>query len=135
MRPEAPISSVTVSTYRVPTDAPEADGTFEWDSTTMVVAKVTAGDRTGLGYTYAAAATAALIKEMLAPSLPGADAFATERLWQAMVGKVRNAGWRGIAATAISALDVALWDLKARLLEGPPGAAVGRRTERGSRLR
>jgi L-alanine-DL-glutamate epimerase-like enolase superfamily enzyme len=119
MRPEAPISSVTVSAYRVPTDALEADGMFEWDSTTMVVAEVTAGDRTGLGYTYAAAATAALIEDMLAPLLPGADAFATELLWQAMVGKVRNAGWRGIAATAISALDVALWDLKARLLEVP----------------
>ncbi|HEV7277480.1 MAG TPA: enolase C-terminal domain-like protein [Devosiaceae bacterium] len=116
MRPETPISSVTVSAYRVPTDAPEADGTFEWDSTTMVVAEVAAGDCTGLGYTYSAAATAALIEELLAPVLRGEDAFATEGLWQAMVGKVRNVGLGGIAATAISALDVALWDLKARLL-------------------
>jgi L-alanine-DL-glutamate epimerase-like enolase superfamily enzyme len=117
MRPEAPISSVTVSAYRVPTDAPEGDGTFAWDSTTMVVAEVSAGSCTGLGYTYSAAATATLIEELLAPLLPGEDAFATERLWQAMVGKVRNIGWRGVAATAISALDAALWDLKARLLD------------------
>jgi L-alanine-DL-glutamate epimerase-like enolase superfamily enzyme len=36
-----------------------------------------------------------------------------------MVRSVRNLGWRGICATAISAVDVALWDLKARLLDRP----------------
>jgi L-alanine-DL-glutamate epimerase-like enolase superfamily enzyme len=36
-----------------------------------------------------------------------------------MVGAVRNIGWRGVCATAIAAVDVALWDLKAKLLDRP----------------
>jgi L-alanine-DL-glutamate epimerase-like enolase superfamily enzyme len=116
---EAPIAQIAVSAYRVPTDAPEADGSFAWDSTTLIVAEVTAGGRTGLGYTYAATASAAVIEDVLAVPLIGADAFATERLWQTMVGAVRNIGWRGVAATAISAVDVALWDLRGRLLDAP----------------
>jgi L-alanine-DL-glutamate epimerase-like enolase superfamily enzyme len=114
---DTPITGVTVTAYRIPTDAPEADGTLAWDATTMVVAEVSAGERTGLGYTYAAAASAALIRDELAPVIEGRDAFDVERAWHAMVGQVRNIGWRGLAATAISALDIALWDLKARLLD------------------
>jgi hypothetical protein len=57
----APIKRVQTSAYRIPTVAPESDGTLEWDSTTLVVAEVEAGGSRGLGYTYAttAAATAA----------------------------------------------------------------------------
>ena len=36
-----------------------------------------------------------------------------------MVGAVRNKGWRGVCAGAISAVDVALWDLKAKLVDLP----------------
>jgi L-alanine-DL-glutamate epimerase-like enolase superfamily enzyme len=115
----APITEVRVGAYRIPTDAPEADGTFAWDATTMVVVEVDGGGETGLGYTYADGSAAGLIRETLAPVLVGRDAFGIEALWQAMVGRVRNLGWRGVAATAISALDIALWDLKARLLGVP----------------
>ncbi len=118
-RAEAPIEEVTVRAYRVPTDAPEADGTFAWESTTLIVAEVTAGGATGLGYTYSSIAAAPLVASTLAPVLMHEDALAIPRLWQAMVAQVRNIGWRGMAATAISAVDVALWDLKARLLDIP----------------
>jgi L-alanine-DL-glutamate epimerase-like enolase superfamily enzyme len=47
------------------------------------------------------------------------DAFAITQHWDAMVGAVRNLGWRGLCANAISAVDVALWDLKAKLLGLP----------------
>ena len=46
---EAPISGVEVSVYRVPTEEPESDGTFTWDSTTLVVATVQGGGHSGLG--------------------------------------------------------------------------------------
>ncbi|ACL55457.1 enolase C-terminal domain-like protein [Methylobacterium nodulans] len=119
MRPEAPISAVSARAYAVPTDAPEADGTFAWRRTTLVVTAITAGSCTGLGYTYSHAGDAGLIAGTLGPLLDGGDPFdvpaLTARLWR----EVRNIGRAGMAATAISALDAALWDLKARLLGLP----------------
>lgn len=52
MKAQAPIAGVAVSAYRIPTDTPEADGTLEWDATTLVVVHVKAAGRIGLGYTY-----------------------------------------------------------------------------------
>ncbi|HLH48390.1 MAG TPA: mandelate racemase, partial [Roseiarcus sp.] len=64
--PDAPIAGLTAAAYRIPTDAPEADGTFEWSATTLVVARVEAGGQSGLGYTYAGASAALLAREQLA---------------------------------------------------------------------
>ncbi len=113
------IDRIDVSSYAIPTDRPESDGTLAWDSTTLVLVEVTAGHRRGLGYTYADRATAELVKSKLAPLLVGHDAFAISGAWETMVRSVRNLGSRGIAAMAISAVDTALWDLKARLLDLP----------------
>jgi L-alanine-DL-glutamate epimerase-like enolase superfamily enzyme len=114
---DARIDEVRAAAYRVPTEQPESDGTLEWDAVTVVVAEVQAGGHTGLGYTYTDAGAAALITETLADAIRGRDAMATSGAWWSMVRAVRNLGWPGISATAISALDVALWDLKARLLD------------------
>ncbi len=119
------IERVEASAYRVPTDAPEADGTFAWDHTTLVVAEATGGGVTGLGYTYASDATVPLIRSSLGPLLVGEEPFAIPRHWSAMVAAVRNIGWRGVAANAIAAVDVALWDLKARLLDVPLASLFG----------
>ena len=119
MPDQARIGKISCAVYKIPTDAPEADGTFEWDSTTLVVAEVEAAGVTGLGYTYGSPAVLEVIRHSLSPVLDGEDAFAIEKLWAAMVREVRNIGWRGIAACAISVLDVALWDLKARLFGLP----------------
>ncbi len=121
----AHIDTLRVSTYVIPTDAPESDGTFAWDKTTTVIVEATAGGVTGLGYTYADRATATAVSDALAPIVVGQDAFATAALYAAMVGRVRNVGRAGIAAMAISAVDVALWDLKARLLGVPLAALLG----------
>jgi L-alanine-DL-glutamate epimerase-like enolase superfamily enzyme len=118
-RPAAPIERIEVRAATIPTDAPESDGTFEWDRTTIVVAAARGGGETGLGWTYADAATARLARDDLAPRLVGTDALAIEAAWVAMVRAVRNLGRAGVAAMAISALDAALWDLKARLLGVP----------------
>jgi L-alanine-DL-glutamate epimerase-like enolase superfamily enzyme len=113
------IERVTVSVYKIPTDAPEADGTIAWDSTTLVLVEATAGEQTGLGYTYADLATAKLIEHKLADVVQGKDAFQVPAAWEAMVQAIRNLGRPGIASMAISAVDNALWDLKARLLDLP----------------
>ena len=112
-----PISKVAVSAYTIPTDFPEQDGTFDWRATTLVLAEVSAGATTGLGYTYADTATARLITETLTPVVIERNALDIPGCWMAMAHAIRNLGRPGIASMAISALDVALWDLKARLLD------------------
>lgn len=119
------VEAPAVSAYTVPADGPEADGTFAWDATTIVVVEVRAGDATGTGWTYAPAATVALVRELLTPVLKGRDAFAIPAAHDALVKAVRETGPHGLACRAISALDIALWDLKARLLEVPLVRLVG----------
>lgn len=117
--PEAPIERLTVSAYTVPTDFPESDGTLEWDSTTMVLVEVSAGGERGLGYTYGDPPVAKLIDGKLRGIVEGRDAFAVPDGWEAMVESIRNLGRPGISSMAIAAVDAALWDLKARLLDLP----------------
>lgn len=112
-----PVTGVDVSVYRVDTDQPESDGTIAWDDTTIVVVQVTAGDQVGLGYTYGHAAAATLIHQTLGPLLVGHNALDVRARWLDCYRETRNLGRPGIASHAISALDVALWDLKARHLE------------------
>ncbi|HHY6927923.1 TPA: enolase C-terminal domain-like protein [Burkholderia ambifaria] len=124
------IDDVRARAYRVPTDRPEADGTYAWHATTIVVVEVDAGPVTGLGYTYTDASAALLAKSMLADVLrerPLVDIpAAVDALWRA----VRNVGRAGVAATAISALDVALSDAKAKLAGVPLAILLGRVRER-----
>jgi L-alanine-DL-glutamate epimerase-like enolase superfamily enzyme len=120
--PVLPIERVEAAAYTIPTEeGPEADGTLTWEATTLVAVHVTAGGTRALGYTYADTATAVLVRDTLAPLLHGRDALATAERYEDMSRRVRNLGRRGIAAMAVSAVDVALWDLKARHL----GVALG----------
>ncbi len=124
---EVPIEEVRVRAFTIPTDFPESDGTLEWDRTTLVLAEIDAGGKTGIGYTYADIATCELVNEKLRDVLLGRDALATEAAWWAMLRSVRNLGRSGIASMAISCLDVALWDLKAKLLGVPVVQLMGGR--------
>jgi L-alanine-DL-glutamate epimerase-like enolase superfamily enzyme len=122
----AKVEQLVVSAYRVPTDTPnESDGTLVWNDTTLVLIELQAGGVTGIGYTYADVATARLVDEHLADVVHGCDVMATGAIWRAMVSRVRNIGWSGVAAMAISAIDVALWDVKARLLDLPLVTLLG----------
>ena len=118
-RTEATVEQLEVAAYEVPTDAPEADGTLAWDSTTIVVVHAHGGGDTGVGYTYADLATAKLVQSKLVDAVCGRDALSPRGAWAAMVRQIRNLGRPGIASMAIAAVDTALWDLKARLLELP----------------
>ncbi|MEU9151916.1 enolase C-terminal domain-like protein [Streptomyces sp. NPDC048417] len=113
------VERVDSAVYTVPTDAPEADSTLAWDSTTLVLATVRCGEVTGLGYTYAPPSTAKVIDDLLAYVVTGLPALHVPRANEAMRRAVRNAGLPGICAQAISAVDIALWDAKARLLGLP----------------
>ncbi|MBV8589157.1 MAG: mandelate racemase [Acetobacteraceae bacterium] len=119
------ISEVKAHAYKVPTDKPEADGTLSWDHTTLVLAEVSAGRKTGIGYTYSHGSNADLINSKLANAIQGKNPMDVPECWHAMQVEVRNLGRQGLAATAISAVDVALWDLKAKLLDLPLVTLLG----------
>ena len=121
-----PIGTVRAQAFTIPTDGPEADGTASWDSTTLIVVHVTAGDREGLGYSYADASVAALVNGKLASVVAGRNASDPPRAWRLMQNSVRSLGRAGLAACAISAVDTALWDLKAKLLDVPLAHLLGR---------
>ena len=116
---EATVEALDVSAYRIPTDFPESDATATWDATTIVVVQAHAGGVTGLGYTYGDVASATVIDSTLRDSVVGGDVFRVTAAWEAMGVACRNLGRPGVASMAIAAVDTALWDLKARLLELP----------------
>ena len=125
-RRAAPIEGLEVTVCTVPTDAPESDGTLSWDATTIVIVQAHAGEHTGLGYSYGAAAVGGYVHEKLAGAVAGLDALDVPAAWAAMRAAIRNDGEVGIAAMALSAVDVALWDLAARTCELPLSRLLGR---------
>ena len=125
-RDESAITHVETAVYRFPTPEPEADGTFEWHATTAVTVTLEAGGHTGLGWTYSSRAAAAVVEDELTPHLLGRSALDVTDGWSAMRRAVRNLGSSGLAMQAVSAVDVAWWDLKAHLLGVPLGDLLGR---------
>jgi L-alanine-DL-glutamate epimerase-like enolase superfamily enzyme len=124
------IERIEVDVYTIPTDAPEGDGTFAWDSTTMTVVRITADGRVGTGWTYGAPECGAIIHSTLAKTISGRDPLDIPGAWEAMVRSVRNSGRQGAVGYAISAVNAALWDVKARLLGVSLQALLGaQRTE------
>ena len=125
MKVQAPVKRVRARAFKIPTDKPEADGTIAWDATTLVLVEVSGGGVSGLGYTYSDASIVELIRGGLAKAIEGLDALDPQGAWLAMQHHVRNLGREGLAATAISAVDAALYDLKARLLNLPLAKLLG----------
>src|SRR5579864_5270338 len=119
------IDRLQVSAYTIPTDLPESDGTLEWNKTTIVIVEAASDGACGIGYTYADISAAMLVKTMLGDVVSGRNAMDLPGCWIAMQQAVRNLGQRGIAEMAISAVDIALWDLKAKLLEIPLVTLLG----------
>jgi len=119
------IEKVDVQVLRIPTENPESDGTLQWDATIMIVVHVHAAAAQGLGYSYGEAAMAPLIRDKLAGAIRGLDALDVGRSWETMVHTVRNAGQTGMAMMAAAAVDIALWDLKAKLLGMPLVKVLG----------
>jgi L-alanine-DL-glutamate epimerase-like enolase superfamily enzyme len=122
----AAVDGLTAAAFSIPTDRPESDGTIEWNSTTLVIVKATSAGAQGIGYTYGSAAVATVIEDTLRDAVVGIDAMDVPRAFDAISRAVRNLGRPGIASHALSAVDTALWDLKARLLNVPLTALLGR---------
>jgi L-alanine-DL-glutamate epimerase-like enolase superfamily enzyme len=120
------IDRVDASCYTIPLSAPESDGTLTWDHTDAVVVEIFSDGESGLGYTFGPSACQVLIDDMLSKEIVGRDPMNVNGAWEAMVRAVRNAGRPGIASMAIAAVDIALWDLKSKLLGVPLADLLGR---------
>jgi L-alanine-DL-glutamate epimerase-like enolase superfamily enzyme len=125
MRREFSITDGSITFYTVPTDAPEGDGTLSWDSTSMVLVQLSIGGTRALGFTYADAGTAAVAQRLLTDVVLGSDPFMHAATLQEMLRRIRNLGETGIAMMAVSAIDSALWDLRARLMDLPLVSLLG----------
>ena len=92
-----------------------------------VVCVATASDGTfGVGMTSQAEAVVPIIKDFFAPMLVGEPALATEKLWNMMMRSADSAfGASGLASFAVSAVDLALWDLKGKILDVPVYELIG----------
>ena len=123
------IKDLKVSAYKIPTATSEADGTIEWNSTTLVLVELNAADKNGIGYTYANEATAIVIDKVLKKIIVNANALNIPLLNAKMIATIRNDGQTGIAMMAVSAVDNALWDLKAKLFEVPLCNLLGKAKE------
>lgn len=124
---DVPIVSGSVTVLHIPTDSPEeSDGTAVWDSTGVVVVELAAGDAAGLGFSYAQAAAGAVAKDLIEKVVLKKNAFDIPAIHSALDREVRNWGRPGLVSTAISAIDICLWDLKARLLKQPLLALLGK---------
>jgi L-alanine-DL-glutamate epimerase-like enolase superfamily enzyme len=120
-----PVEGVEAKAWRIPTPEEESDGTLGWNATSLVTVHVRSGDLTGFGYTYAPPATAELVERTQAPIIVGSCVLEVPKMWTAMVRGLRNAGLPGVASMALAAVDLALWDLKARLLDLPLARLLG----------
>ena len=110
------IEAVNASAYRVPAEGTRGDGTCHWNATELLVVQIRAGEQVGWGYSYTGAlAGVALVREALAPSVMGSRAMDLPSLWLRMNQSLRNIGRPGLGLMAISAMDIALWDLKGKL--------------------
>ena len=107
------------SAFTVPTDLPESDGTAKWDSTTLILVELGVGKISGLGYSYASESCVPLIRESLFPIVRGKNPLSLSALRNEMNSAVRNFRAKGIASSAIAAVEIALWDLKAKILNLP----------------
>lgn len=119
------IKSVRASCFKIPTEEPVSDGTLKWRYTDLIVAEVEAGGEGGIGYTYADSSSALLINDTLARNIIGKAVFSISDCWQTMTSSLRNQGLTGLAAMAVSAVDIALWDLKSKLLGIPLRVLLG----------
>ncbi len=126
---EVKIDALHAGAYKVPTNGEESDGTLIWDSTTMVLVKVEAGGKTGIGYSYADVSAAHLISSSLRDAVVGQNALDIENIFDRLHHNIRNNGDSGIAMMAVSAIDNAMWDLKGKLLEMPVALLLGRASD------
>jgi len=114
------ISSIQAGHYRIPLPVVLSDSTHgEMTSFELITVRLnTDSGEQGVGFTYTTgiggAAILSLVERELAPVLLGSEEDRIEKLWETMWWRLHYVGRGGLAAFAMSTIDIALWDLKAR---------------------
>ena len=117
------IKEVKVHLVSMPVAAGFADATRKVETIGYTIVRVFTEDGLeGFGVTYhevGGEATKMLIEKNIAPRIIGKDPFETEVIWQDMFQYLRGVGRKGLMFCALSAVDIALWDLKGKILNMP----------------
>ncbi|MBM3947864.1 MAG: mandelate racemase/muconate lactonizing enzyme family protein [SAR202 cluster bacterium] len=125
------IVSIQADQFRIPLPTVLSDSTHgQISHFELVTVRVRADEGVeGLGYTYTVgaggASIRALIERELAPVMVGADPRRTEQLWEKMWWHIHWVGRGGLAVHAMSAMDIALWDVKGRAAIEPLWRLLG----------
>ncbi|HET7558859.1 MAG TPA: mandelate racemase/muconate lactonizing enzyme family protein [Limnochordia bacterium] len=129
------IRDVQTALYRVPPHRPIHDAIQQFEQMELItVALTTESGARGLGFTYTIGRGGLAVKSLLdtaiVPLLLGEDALSSERIWEKLWWELHWVGRSGIFSLAQSAVDIALWDLKARALNVPLARLLGGYRER-----
>jgi D-galactarolactone cycloisomerase len=113
-------------------DTPFYFSQWEYDSRQVCLVKIIAGDGTyGWGEGYGPARVVEAGIEFLSPLVVGEDPLQVETIWQKMYRRSLDFARRGVLVASLSAIDIALWDLRGKLLDQPVSILLGgRRRER-----
>ena len=126
------ISSATAMILRTPMKTPFTSARGWWYRTknAMLVKVETDEGITGWGEAYGPAeVTKAVVDSLLASQIMGADPFDTNVLWEKMYQRVEDYDPQGFGVAAISAIDMALWDIKGKWSELPVYKLLGGTTQ------
>ncbi len=125
------ITSVETLQFELPSAGEISDATMRMSGRSALVVRVrSSSGHEGLGVSGGSAAIRAVVERPLKEAILGEDAFDIERHWNTMFWRVRGIGRKGVAFCAISAIDIALWDLKAKMLDLPLYKLLGAYTDR-----
>lgn len=126
-----PIATVQADHYKIPLPVVLSDSTHgEIAAFELVTVRVADEDGAeGVGYTYTVgrggSAVRSLIADDMAPDLVGMDADRVEAIWKLLWWRIHYVGRGGLSIHALSAVDIALWDLKAKRAGQPLWRLLG----------
>jgi L-alanine-DL-glutamate epimerase-like enolase superfamily enzyme len=128
------IDAIRARVVEVPLRVATAFSTRSLNKRVYLYVELEAAGKIGSGFCYlghtGSGTALAAIKELLSPILLGADVLCFERLWEQMYGQTLLHGRAGSVLRALSALDIAIWDVKSQLMQIPLWKAVGGLTDR-----
>ena len=121
------ITDLTTYVLECELDEPFAYSQAWYSSRSALLVRVTTDDNlVGWGEAYGQPSVIrSAINSVLAPVLLGQDALASEQLWERMYSMTRDYGQKGVILGAISAIDIALWDIKGKVTGLPVYRLLG----------